>query len=1100
MIIRKTTLISLLVLLFGVSNAQQPISSRGSNYVNEFSGDFNYSVPLVTVTGPNGEAFPLTVTYQSGISVDQNASWIGLGWDLDLGQISRTVNGVPDDWDGQISEHYKINYNSGYALEANNKKMFGPLYFCHYDESSATNKYMDTYVSDFMMPVFWTKGFEFADYDNYQVSGPGIGGSMTPHLFEYANLHNSTHSDDNFAYVPDGTINHTDVHWFTDWVSANNDNHRPQFHLRGHDLANVDMPYFSDPTQRSVEVNSIQTNHDPNWMNPLKIQQNQNYTNRHSDQSGTALANNRVKTTQFVEYYTNQEILNQQNSNSFYPNATDFFETDAEGFDRSNLPGGSASSSHIGGFKVVKENGLIYHYSLPVYMKEESFISFPLKDDNFQLRSGNIWEDGSFSRKTNYVTHWKLTAITGHNFVDNGDGKVGPGDEGYWVKIKYAKWAGNFQNRTPYYGYGIDALSRTEFAKVFGQLIYRPNASISRSNGEVYYPEYIQTATQTAYFFKELRRDAHSVENSQSKSIPLLALKKIVLVKNDQFTNAPNANDNYTVPSGISSSVVDINALGTGVLTMDDYSAYATSLEPISREVIEFEQDYSLCKKLYNSYEVSGSFNTYQFNDGGIGSVEVFKDATLLTENNAQRSGKLTLKKVKVYGSSHFQDFPSYEFKYSDQASTPINPDYNHWKKTAYGFYNENSTTYPTGINTVVNTGGFSDNKKEAWSLHEIRTPNNGIIAPVYESDVIEQTQYEGFKGQPTSLSQIFRIKDVSYDASNNKLTFFFLDKEGENFVGNLAVSSKKLHLPITCNTASNSGVDKEVNMDISANPITYEGLTGGEKRYSLIRNTLHVDCISNIQHDNLINEEGYAFIRFKLDELHAGGIRVKEVRISDAESSDVYKRQYTYENGIAPSLPSKFEMREDKENVLTGNRSLADRHGPSKQVGYHKVTVEDIGLDNKKIGKTVNTYTNVDPLWNISSIRNHPSPLSGQNRLVYNVYEVNIASKYIGVLGKPVKNELFDNHGNLIFSREYIYDGVTERGKIDEGMYSALHDDRLLHERPLASVGTYRSVQIKRWITPVLREIKTYDAGAEFRQRFSYMIFTVKNLKLSIT
>ncbi|MEM9022960.1 MAG: hypothetical protein AAGB22_04415 [Bacteroidota bacterium] len=58
-------------------NAQAKGGSQGTeDMVNLFTGDFNYSVPLITVSGPNGEQFPLSAHYTAGIRTAQEASWI----------------------------------------------------------------------------------------------------------------------------------------------------------------------------------------------------------------------------------------------------------------------------------------------------------------------------------------------------------------------------------------------------------------------------------------------------------------------------------------------------------------------------------------------------------------------------------------------------------------------------------------------------------------------------------------------------------------------------------------------------------------------------------------------------------------------------------------------------------------------------------------------------------------------------------------------------------------------------------------------------------------------------------------------------------------
>lgn len=53
------------------------------------TGDFTLSVPLLDVLGRNGFDLPLAATYSPGIKVTQEASWVGLGWNLNIGSITR---------------------------------------------------------------------------------------------------------------------------------------------------------------------------------------------------------------------------------------------------------------------------------------------------------------------------------------------------------------------------------------------------------------------------------------------------------------------------------------------------------------------------------------------------------------------------------------------------------------------------------------------------------------------------------------------------------------------------------------------------------------------------------------------------------------------------------------------------------------------------------------------------------------------------------------------------------------------------------------------------------------------------------------------------
>jgi hypothetical protein len=70
-----------------------------SDMVDLFSGDFSYNIPLFELPGPNG-GYPFNLSYQSGISMDQEASWVGLGWNLQPGAITRQMRGLPDEFKG----------------------------------------------------------------------------------------------------------------------------------------------------------------------------------------------------------------------------------------------------------------------------------------------------------------------------------------------------------------------------------------------------------------------------------------------------------------------------------------------------------------------------------------------------------------------------------------------------------------------------------------------------------------------------------------------------------------------------------------------------------------------------------------------------------------------------------------------------------------------------------------------------------------------------------------------------------------------------------------------------------------------------------------
>ncbi|WP_423735450.1 hypothetical protein [Chitinophaga caseinilytica] len=66
-----------------------------SDMVDLFTGDFKYNIPLMDVDG-----YPVNLTYSQGVGMEDEASWVGLGWNLNVGSITRQLRGIPDDHSG----------------------------------------------------------------------------------------------------------------------------------------------------------------------------------------------------------------------------------------------------------------------------------------------------------------------------------------------------------------------------------------------------------------------------------------------------------------------------------------------------------------------------------------------------------------------------------------------------------------------------------------------------------------------------------------------------------------------------------------------------------------------------------------------------------------------------------------------------------------------------------------------------------------------------------------------------------------------------------------------------------------------------------------
>src|SRR5690242_11694887 len=91
----------------------EPIGN--TDMVDLFTGDFSYNIPLLDVGG-----YPVNLAYHSGANLDEEASWVGYGWSLNVGSLNRQLRGLPDDFNGtdkqQRELHVKDHITKGAGL------------------------------------------------------------------------------------------------------------------------------------------------------------------------------------------------------------------------------------------------------------------------------------------------------------------------------------------------------------------------------------------------------------------------------------------------------------------------------------------------------------------------------------------------------------------------------------------------------------------------------------------------------------------------------------------------------------------------------------------------------------------------------------------------------------------------------------------------------------------------------------------------------------------------------------------------------------------------------------------------------------------------
>ncbi|HWY36963.1 MAG TPA: hypothetical protein VNY73_00290, partial [Bacteroidia bacterium] len=873
-----------------------PVAASASNYVDPFTGDFHYSVPLMVVPGPNGEAVDITAGYYSGgIKVDQAASWIGLGWDYNPGEISRSVMGSNDDNKGHPAVEIKTDVNiTGPGSVSNTENfVFGPLYYKNSTSNSQKASYLSSYTNltsssfrqsksnDVFSP--WT---DLPGYDNYSVSGPGISGKIKPYIF---NINPSYYPH---LYTPGAVFLPTPL---------STDHHcgytKPQFNFEN----------SSDVSTSDFDTTSC-----------------------------------RFKNGYYIKYYFNSEIASDLYSSSNKDGFLDY-RIPPTGTRRPSSPSSSPYDTEfdpdgIGGYKITDPSGISYHYSLPVYSLEEYFYSFGFNSSSPAL-NGKV----TLRKKPRkYATSWKLTAVTGPDYEDTDNNHmVNEGDKGYWVSYNYTLWCDNFLWASSQYNYSRDLHINGFADEGFGLLgaappTYGSTYNLSKGKKQVYYLNTIKTSTHTAFFIKDVRMDEHSYDNIQSGSnpVPLLKLSKIILLRNEDASLLTNTGS-LTVDSRFDASNCNKN---NDNFHIGKYNANSSQINLKSLKTIEFNTDYSLCHKYHKN--INNTFSSTPFSVVTTTVSNVYADFVAVNNGHSlifnyltgctppsdlTTSGKLTLNEIKTYEAGKASIFPGYLFEYVDNA------DYDNLKVDFWGNY---KSDFSSSLPSNYPTGGSVD----AWSLYKITTPLGGIITVTYGNDNYSREARGDIKDIPvpflitgvTTCSQaytyalglIFQNFSVpqgndlasympgcnqvdlvlpvdakcSSDSSNRFVHDHFIQ---ENFA--CAMSSYTTNSGVINTTSTNSGGTYHYSGCSLLRPHLVSGKDNCFNTYPLTVNA----------HYN----GGAGYFNVYLNTMPGGGIRVSSISVKDPQSSRSYATQYSYGSGYCRASPIPINY---KKNPVT--------------------------------------------------------------------------------------------------------------------------------------------------------------------------------------
>ena len=539
------------------------------------------------------------------------------------------------------------------------------------------------------------------NYDKFTVQAQGLSGSISPRVYENGALFgfsdDTTRDGDRLEYVVNNKIG----------VNSNF-----KFTKKAHF-------YFENEISTYIETPVAKFENTPIFLNSY-------IGKEYSENIGEEYKSENVlrrKTSNFIEYYTNEEIANglyridgrQVAASPLSPNNAPFGILDF-GFSQ-NFPTvdkffekyfGEHPRNGIGAFKITAADGKTYHYTLPVYNHEiiqRSYGTMKYQDGRDGIKPEN---EAYFEKKQlePFATHWLLTGVTGPDYIDvNNNNKLDKEDYGYWVGFDYGKYSSSFV-WSGSYGKEYSSSPEDDNAK-----------SWAKGRKEIYYLDKVRTRTHTAVFVKSERQDAKSVPFTYASAKKMLdgelkyenrftipeqrslKLDKILLYKGEPFISQMN-NVGPTVDIEYDGEL----SYGNNIFPKYAHTTPTTNL----RNVIDSNDNISANNPLVNTGATL--VKTIEFENNHYDLVK----GTPYSDGN----GRLTLRGVAFKGKSDNRILPPYKFAYNNN-----NYNFNIEDKDGYGFYkNDNSL----------------------WSLREITTPTGGKI----------QVEYENHKVQPVLSSK----------------------------------------------------------------------------------------------------------------------------------------------------------------------------------------------------------------------------------------------------------------------------------------------------------------------------------------------------------
>lgn len=952
MSMKKNSIVLLLHLVACFNINAQVVDA--SQYVDLNTGDFKYSMPLVTIPGPNG-SFPLNLNYRGGIRYDQEAGMVGLGWMMEAGAIHRQLVGFPDDWKAGVLDVIngedeivddKIRKEAGFFNKLFNlryttttinassgeKKIYGPLYFSEAYKSVGDHRQDDDVLMDVItydedgQPIETLNhaSISLPQYDKFHVSVPGVGGSFSAKILQYGLLSGSG-GKGGFNKSDRCQDQYLQEYYYINKPGQQITRPREEIHFYYENELSSNQNISQNPIFKydgSGNIFSAQ-NHEFN-----------NVTNTGENYNSVT---NRITRGNHIDYYTNQELANysaSQVSLMLY-----------SGISSSDRQGDDFPDDGIGGFSVTDMNGMTYHFALPVYQFESIESTEHVSESKKFLHQRKL---------TPYAYKWLLTGITGPNYVDvDGDGYIESGDPGYWVKFNYGNYSDGYLWKFPVgfnkYLYGEDNNYK----------------SYSAGRKQLYYLNSVETETHMAYLVYAQKND------DRGRTSIHTGWKNVEMEGNN--CNEPGETWNMTrqyfwmkqnILAGAGNSTYNHK-----VLRLDDVLLYSkenlpnispssgTENKTTGQSLFRYSRSGQACVKEIGSYESlmldnvvdnTDLSNVSNLNSALLQKVELEYASNRVYHQGIHKAedayyGKLLLRKVKYKGLQGEQLLPSVSFTYKGEGTSVP------YAKDAWGYIGNTASNDQYLIDDL-----YTKQDGDYASLESIDNSSGTILNVEYENDLYES------EAIPLGDHLIrIPINDIAYVGNNRfRLTLGKISNSNLWFNGNTSAGEANLgyRLDYTDGYEENS-IFKVLNADdlnvtSIGNDNTIEIFVSPPNGFQTI-----LRLVLATGEENYIERKRNIENELSTNYYYGGGIRVKSLEHQNTDGSNIYKTSIDYEGGKTSYMASKL------------NRTIPYAgEVPAPQVIYSKVTssVEsyhkagDISYYGEPLGSVIYEFKNI--------------------------------------------------------------------------------------------------------------------------------------------